>query len=84
MNRASRAETAGEDIAAGGSSFDANDRLAIMTLINSYGYLSDEFQMDRFFALFTTYRHSYYARSLEHENCSTWSTTASLGIRDNG
>lgn len=39
--------------AAGDDSFSVTDRLAVINLINSYGYYVDELQMDNFFSLFS-------------------------------
>lgn len=37
----------------GNTSFDATDRLAIVNVLNSYGYFVDELRMDDYFSLFT-------------------------------
>ena len=40
--------------ATGDASFNAADRLAIINVLNSYGYFVDELQLDNFFSLFTS------------------------------
>ncbi len=37
----------------GSASFDAADRLAIVNVLNSYGYFVDQLRMDDYFGLFT-------------------------------